>query len=125
MNSAHKLDIPYARKVLEHLIAHPEEHEQAHIGQRNRCGTTACIAGTAVLMDSASTVTWGSDGHMNIVQVDGEGAEVASKRAQKLLGLDEDDAHHLFFDETSMDNDAALALLADYIAQAETAQAGL
>src|SRR5258708_4573016 len=67
--SANTLDIAYSRKVLEYLIAHPDEHDQGEFGIRSGCRTTACVAGTAVLMDSQSTVQWSRNGEMNCVRV--------------------------------------------------------
>lgn len=127
MNSALTLDIAFARKVLEHLIAHPEEHSQNYFGMQRACGTTACIAGTAVIMDPQSTAVWASvismtcgfvGKQMTSVWVDGESMDVEHRAAQ-LLGLDFVDTNKLFY----CFNDAeALGLLASYIQQAEIEQ---
>jgi hypothetical protein len=121
MNSPLTLDIAYARKVLEHLIAHPEEHSQNYFGMQEACGTTACIAGTAVLMDPESTVTWSSANmpygaqQMTNVVVDGTSMD-EEDRARSLLGLDWVDANTLFYNFNDVE---ALGLLASYIDQAE------
>jgi hypothetical protein len=39
-----------ARAVLDHLDAHPEAHNQYRWGFRGECGTTACIAGWALIL---------------------------------------------------------------------------
>lgn len=121
MNSALTLDIPLARKVLEHLLAHPEEHDQSYFGVQKSCGTTACIAGTAILMDSQSKVAWEpcSQGiQMQCVAIDGEFVSI-DDRAAELLGLSLVDSTRLFY---TYDNGAALRILASYIEQAETEQ---
>lgn len=117
--SAQTLDVPYARKVLEHLIAHPDEHQQVHFGYRTSCGTTACIAGTAVLMDSQSTVVWGKTGYISEVTVNGQ-RTVTSLRAAELFGLNMNDSRELFFD--TLDNAEALELFGNWIAEAEKVQ---
>lgn len=119
-NSAPTLDIPFSRKVLEHLIAFPEEHEQDYYGVKNACGTKTCIAGTAVMLDAATTITWDSGGGMDTeVVVDGRYIEIES-RAQDLLGLGDNDATELFH---NYDNASAVTQLGSYIEQAEAEQA--
>lgn len=44
------LNIPLARKIYDHVIAHPEEFEMSSYAERTACGTTLCIAGHAVQM---------------------------------------------------------------------------
>lgn len=119
MNSALTLDIPFARKVLEHLIAHPEEHRQANFGMRTACGTTACIAGTAVLMDPDTQVQWTSDGAMTYAVQVGEDLVDITDRAAALLGLDFDDANRLFYIFGNMES---LKFLSQLIEQAEVEQ---
>ena len=124
MNSPLTLDIPFARKVLEHLLAHPEEHSQNYFGVQQSCGTTACIAGTAVLMDPESIPTWSTSfvssevTQMTHVVVDGTSMDVEDRAAQ-LLGLDFVDTNKLFY---NFNDAAALDLFASYIDQAEAAQ---
>lgn len=49
----------FARKVLDHLVAHPEEHNQNSFGSyAPGCGTTMCIAGTACVMDPDTKIQW-------------------------------------------------------------------
>lgn len=118
-NSAETLNIPYARKVLEHLQAHPEEHAQSLWGYRSACGTKACIAGTAVLMDSETTVLWSSMGDLaGRVSVNNRYMDI-EQRAAQLLGLKQPDKYDLFNNEN---NGGALKQLADYLAEAEKVQ---
>lgn len=49
-----------AEKVLRHVTAHPELHDQRNwinnsAVSPNRCGTTACLAGWAVLLNAKNT----------------------------------------------------------------------
>ena len=119
-DSASTLDIPYARKVLEHLIAHPDEHRQTSYGYRTACGTTACIAGTAVLFDPDTAVYWCSDGMMSgDVRVGGQDMDVDDRAAQ-LLGFNDYDANRLFY---CMNDELALDQLAAFIEEAEKVQA--
>lgn len=120
--TAETLDIPYARKVLEHLVAHPEEHEQTYWGYRgSACGTKACIAGTTVLMDSQTTVLWSHNGDLaGSVGVNNQYMGLADRAAQ-LLGLNREDAHNLFYNGSNSD---ALAQLESYITAAEKVQYG-
>lgn len=122
--SADTLDIPRARKVLEHLLAHPEEHNQATFGLRSACGTAACIAGTTLLQDPHAEIYWGRDMNGTALMVDGvdsRNAEALDAKAADLLGLSSRDARDLFYE---YDNKIALRKLGDYIAAAEEAQHG-
>lgn len=110
------LDIPYARKVLEHLLAHPEEHNQDVYGERTPCGTKACIAGTAVSMDAQTEVHWDSTGMTGQVTVDGESMTI-ERRAAELLGLHDYADHMNLFH--CYDDAKALSLLKELIVAAE------
>lgn len=99
-----------AQAVVDYIIEHPEQHDQRffvgvpsikHDGQRveagrlpdeNICGTTMCIAGTAVYT-SRST---------EMVKCVENGFE---PEAAEILGLNEDECDMLFF---TMDNNVAL-----------------
>lgn len=98
-----------AGKILDYIEEHPEQHNQkywvrnARFGDRddaptalrkakevNFCGTTMCIAGTAVFL--------------GIPEENWDKVDSVEHTARELLGIDEyDDAHHLFYsdDETS------------------------
>lgn len=117
-DSAETLNIPYARKVLEHLIAHPEEHRQAHYGDRTACGTTACIAGTAIMMDPNCTIQWAINGLMAPPLIHGFEVDM-DMHAAKLLGLTPNDATQLFYE---WNNQRALKKLQAHIDEAERVQ---
>jgi hypothetical protein len=125
--SALTLDIPRARKALEHLIAHPEEHNQLDFGKRTACGTTMCIAGTVVYQDAEAgqRIQW--QGKLRSYMV-GPGPQSGPSidcqwvpsTAADLLGLGAEDASELFYE---FNNDAALSKLSSWIDAAEKAQA--
>lgn len=118
--SAATLDIPRARKVLEHLVAHPEEHDQNFYGQRLPCGTTACIAGTVLLMDPDADVRWEQDMRdMISASVNGGDHQEPDEAAAELLGLSRTDSDHLFF---TMDKTKAITTFAAWISAAEVVQ---
>lgn len=112
------MNLPFARKVLEHLIAHPEEHCQSYFGVQTPCRTTACIAGTAILMDPESKITWrqySTGMQMESVAVDGKFIGIDDRAAQ-LLGLSLIESTKLFY---TYDNEAALRILASYVEESE------
>lgn len=43
-------DYPLLQKVMDHVTAHPEEHNQRNYGRQTPCGTTFCVAGHALLI---------------------------------------------------------------------------
>lgn len=117
--SAETLNIPYARKVLEHLTAHPEEHNQTNFGMRTSCGTTACIAGATILMDADTTVLWDGVGMFGAVTTPTRPGQCVTDRAAELLGLNSYDAGRLFY---NMSNVESLDMLTTYIREAEAVQ---
>lgn len=117
-DSTATLNIPLARKVLEHLTAHPDEHRQAQFGMQTPCGTTACIAGTAVLMDSDTTVRFDGGVMCCAVEVGGVNVDI-EQRAVTLLGLGGGDTMDLFYD---FNEARARRRFGEIIAAAEAAQ---
>lgn len=98
-----------AYKVLDHIDAHPEQHNQSDFVRRSTpawllsaegipCGTTACFAGWTVLL-TGRTIYLGST--MPKVEIDGDLVEVDDVAA-RLLGLGhrglDGDAHRLFYE---------------------------
>lgn len=63
-----------ARRVLDHVRMNPEQHDQDHWGERNECGTSACIAGWTIILSERDT--WHS---VN-----------SSEATHQLLGIDRD-----------------------------------
>ncbi|MGA5467153.1 hypothetical protein [Mycobacterium sp. NPDC050041] len=116
-DSSTTLNLPLARKVLEHLEAHPDEHDQRHFGYRTPCGTTLCIAGTALMLNG-DPIHWSDQGYLT----NGPGTSAADEldvRAAAVLGLSRIQAAELFYEA---ENRPALAMLRAHIAVAERAQ---
>lgn len=44
------VNVPLLRKILDHITAHPEEHDQEVWAERTACGTVMCLAGHAAVM---------------------------------------------------------------------------
>jgi hypothetical protein len=44
------VNAPLMLKTLDHIHEHPEEYDQGEWAARTACGTTACFAGTAVMI---------------------------------------------------------------------------
>lgn len=131
--SAATLDIPRARKVLEHLVAHPKEHNQASYGERVGCATVMCIAGTVIYQDAvaAEQVSWQRMCSISVVEHmcnpwgwSGEDFDTSwiQETAASLLRLSHADVQTLFYE---FDNQAALARLESWIQAAEQVQARL
>lgn len=127
------MDIEFAREVLNHISKHPLQHCQLTWGMRQNawgigeyCGTSACLAGTAVLLDPTVTPVWTDctdtiAQYMKGVQLNDDPdnmMDVEDWAAQR-LGLDPEMAHKLFHCRESAH---ARNFLAALIAQAEVAQ---
>lgn len=115
----------FARKVLEHVTAHPEEHDQSTFGIKSpECGTVMCIAGTACMMDSTVEVLWETPHHsqphlmegkliMGGVYRESDGMwNIVPNHAADLMGLSKDAAEELFFE---FDNAKAIGILTDHV----------
>lgn len=124
------------QEVLDYLLAHPEKHCQrylarawdklkAYLGsgaldaelrvvekaypQANVCGTTMCIAGTAMFLQGRLELS--NEGYERIDGVQLSGRERWIAEGAKALGLTYDQARSLFME---MDNDKALHMLKEY-----------
>lgn len=121
------MNIDYAHKVLNYLHQHPTRHSQLTWGMRiaEHCGTAACIAGTAVLLDTNSTTLWtkstGGSEYMTGVQLGDDPDNVVEVQwwAAQLLGLDGQTAHSLFHE---MNSATAIKKLETMIAVAEAGE---
>lgn len=107
-----------AAQILEHITAHPEQHDQLSFGEKNDCGTTACIAGWAALLtDNAFFRKKFEDdesyGWRLVVKPDAEYS--FESLGANLLGMEYDDAWELFY---CLDNEQAKAALG-YVARGE------
>jgi len=92
-----------AKKVLDHILAYPEGHDQNTWGTRDECGTTMCIAGWTCELEGRTP--W-----IGFVAKPGafEAMGATASRARELLGLSPDEAEQLFH---CYDNDEALRRL--------------
>lgn len=91
-----------ARQIWDHLNEHPDEHNQhSWISGNEKCGTTRCIAGWAVFFAFGRDIRLSTDGYFEM--------------GGQLLGLDEDEACHLFL---GTGNRAAMEAL-QYIAKGD------
>lgn len=116
-----------AQAVLDYLIMNPEKHDQTawagithdtedfptyfwsthnEATEENLCGTTMCVAGTAVYLsdgiEGLNACGQGAIGGTNATQ------ETWVRRGAELLGLDMVEANVLFF---TLDNDKAIDML--------------
>lgn len=94
------VDAVLLTKALEYITAHPEEWNQCcWVRYRPGCGTTACLAGTTVVL-AGYDIDWtrGHQKHPNGTVVAGlttDGTAIED-RARMLLGLHPDAAEYLF-----------------------------
>lgn len=93
------LNIPLARKVIEHIESHPEEHDQSRFVAKTRCGTTACIAGHALLLSGEYDLHPMQVGDVDdFRRVDGtDDFVIASDAGQVVLGLTDHQRDVLFY----------------------------
>jgi len=93
------INVPLLRKALEHIDAHPEEHDQRSWMRQTSCGTTMCLAATVAVLAgheidwSKSLMTTGDLAHFYAV-VDGR---TVPEAAQDSLGADDEQAYSLFY----------------------------
>lgn len=96
------VNVPLLRKTLEHIEAHPEEHNQRVWAVRTSCGTAACLAGWVVQL-AGRDLDW-VDGvcgpFATHVQVDEETVSIRAM-AMMELGLDGTRANILFDSDNS------------------------
>ncbi len=103
-------NVPLMLKVLEHVTAHPEEHDQDVWAQKRTvgtCGTVGCLAYHAVVMGGLD-VRWdevwlpffvpGATHEADSV-TDGRSIEDV---AAELLGLRDEQAHEMFHHATTL-----------------------
>jgi len=93
------INVALLRKALEHIDAHPEEHDQRSWARKSSCGTTMCLAATVAVLAgheidwSKPLMTTGYSAHFYEL-VDGRKIPDA---AQESLGADDEQAHSLFY----------------------------
>jgi hypothetical protein len=87
-------------KVTSYIRKHPEEHSQRNFLVKDKnspCGTTACLAGTAVLLEPGYTVRWNDHYDEPAVIDPFQNQVTVSEAAREILGLTWDQAHDLFY----------------------------
>lgn len=120
------LNAPLLHKVLDHIVAHPDEHDQSLWATRrfdqdgNVCGTRYCFAGHTVVMGMGQgeqliwhPQTWREIPYQDELQVASSGAvdlnsadgriRLIASRAQELLGLTLQESERLFFATNRVD----------------------
>ncbi len=93
------LNVPLLRKTLEHITAHPEEHDQGSWARYSpSCGTKGCLAYHAASMEGDLRASRSLMGGMIWYMEDHNGFEVGTIRkiARDRLGLDGRQADLLF-----------------------------
>ncbi len=110
--------IPFARKVLEFAeTEHPDfQFDMRSFWGTISCGTSACLAGTAVFLDPEVEIKHGVPflaGQPILTSMSAVGVE---RRGAQLMGLDPTEANRLFY---TMSNFCALKILRELIEEAE------
>lgn len=92
--AARTVNVELLRKVLEHITAHPDEHDQEVWARRTACGTAMCLAGHAVVM-TGHRIDWSllDIGGLATFTTTGEIIEAVAERE---LGLDLGQSVELF-----------------------------
>lgn len=97
MISAAAYEIYHQRRqeLASRIIERPEEFDMATWGQETACGTTACLAGTAVMMAAEKGLcevswdrSWGGAKAIRMTVKVGKRVEPLSFFAQQYLGLE-------------------------------------
>lgn len=90
-----ELNVEMVRRVLDHVVARPETHDQANF--KNQCGSAQCVAGWTLSFSNYKT-KFDETSYMNWRWYDPEGWEVSPDlAAREILGLVETEATVLFF----------------------------
>lgn len=104
------MNVTLLQKVLDHITAHPEEHDQNFYAIRRDCGTTMCVAGHTVVF-AGYTIDWSraallSDGGIPGVWVHDRFGErhLIDRQAAYELRLDYETAWRLFADDNTLED---------------------
>lgn len=105
------INVPLLRKVLEHITAHPEEHDQEVWGISGpACGTKFCLAGH-VVQATGHQLVWMDplDWEREVYGAEAALAVVDDWRtvpavATEELGLDADQEQGLFWEAQTLDD---------------------
>ncbi len=115
MTEQSTVNVPLLRKVLDHITAHPEEHDQREYGVRTNCGTAYCLAGHVAVMqghelrfrkaeysgDGRARATHGAGAEIAVAAIPGGGT--VEQTARDALGLDRLQAYRLFHEDNTLD----------------------
>jgi hypothetical protein len=100
-------NIPLIRKTLEHIEAHPDEHNQAVWAKKTECGAQFCFAGWAVMLAEEVEPFWvdfEENGTLASYVITSDGLKASiMEEAQKLLGLTECERNLLFMESYTLD----------------------
>lgn len=90
-------NIPLLRKALEYAQVHPEEIDFSWWAKVTPCGTTACLAGTVVIL-TGHEIDWERESTAGFYcrSYVTDGRRIADVAAGE-LGLDDDEADDLFY----------------------------
>lgn len=94
-----------AYRVLDHIDAHPEQHNQGDwIARIDDCGTAGCFAGWTCLLSGDEPVWYRHNPRAtDAIAVDGVVRSVGV-RAQELLGIDSTERYNLFHEENDLND---------------------
>jgi len=103
------INVELLRRTLEYITEHPEQHDQsiwARIHVKESCGTAMCLCGWAATLAKAE-MTWRAfkdyrTGEVVFRELERINGEEPYYGGRDLLGLTEDQAEDLFFDENSL-----------------------
>ena len=113
-------------KIRDMIREHPEQHDQSAWESQpvDECGTTRCVAGWAVYLEAGAPLLTSDSGVYLTPEVEALGLRLGLVRggfeddldmipviAQRLLGLDDRQAHQLFY---RMNNQQALEQVERY-----------
>lgn len=93
---------PACQRTLDFILANPDLHDQRLFSRETHCGTTGCVAGTAVFIETGQAA-YMRHNRVNYNRVGeylsshGRDAWHTDDEAAELLGLDDLTAKYLFF----------------------------
>lgn len=105
------MNIELMTKVRDHVVAHPEQHNQGMWAEKTECGTTACAAGWTLLLGNPEVAReYAAEEVFTFAGVVRRFLGFASvvSAAGSLLGIDRNQAHKLFYAAT---HEGAIAVM--------------
>lgn len=103
------VNVELMQKTLDYIAMHPDEHDQSDWAQKSDCGTTRCMAGTAVHVAPGYKLMWhnrpAEEYDYTSQAVDEDGRVYAVRDlAEDLLGVDYSQARDLFYEAADLDD---------------------